>query len=323
MEVASRALTTSPITVLPDLVSLALFVRVAETRSITKAAEASHIALAAASRRISLLEHQYEVQLLERTARGAALTPAGRALLHRARQILSQADQLQSELSEYASGGKGHVRMQASESAISQFPPADLATFTEAAPQVVIALEQRFSGEIVQALREGATDVGVIMEGTPTEGLERYDYRTDQLVAVVPKGHSLRGRSIVFSTLLDYDFVCLENATALTRLLTDQAAVARKPLRARIQVHSFAGLCKMIEAGMGIGVLPEGGARPFAAAMQLRLLKLSDPWAMRHMYVCCREYKALPGIARKLVDHLKEVKDGADRGTLRNPRSGG
>jgi len=56
--------------VLPDLVSLALFVRVAETRSITKAAAASHIALAAASRRISLLEHHYGVKLLIRTARG-------------------------------------------------------------------------------------------------------------------------------------------------------------------------------------------------------------------------------------------------------------
>lgn len=258
---------------LPDLVSLALFVRVAETRSITKAAEASHIALAAASRRMTLLEHQYGVKLLTRTARGAELTPAGRAALHRARQILAQADQLKSDMSEYASGGKGHVRIQASASAISQFLPADLATFATLAPQVVIALEERFSGEIVQALREGATDVGV-----------------------------------VFSSLLDYDFVALESATAITRLLIDQAAVARKPLRARIQVHSFAALCKMIEAGLGIGVLPEGAAKPFVAAKQLRIVALSDPWAKRHMYVCVRDYESLPAIARKLVDHLRCTK---------------
>jgi DNA-binding transcriptional LysR family regulator len=296
---------------LPDLVSLALFARVAETRSITKAAEASHIALAAASRRISLLEHQYGVKLLERTARGAELTAAGRAMLHRARQILSQAQQLEGELSEYASGGKGHVRVHASESAISQFLPADLASFAQQAPHVVIALEERFSGEIVQALREGATDVGVIMEGTPMDGLAAFEYRTDQLAAVVPKRHPLRGRAVVFSSLLEYDFVALESGTALTRLLTDQAAVARKPLRARIQVHSFAALCKMIEAGMGVGVLPEGAARSFVAAMQLRLIRLSDPWATRHMYVCCREYQALPAIARKLVDHLRGAHSGA------------
>src|SRR5258708_28225616 len=94
---------------LPDLVSLALFVRVAETRSITKAAEASHIALAAASRRVSLLEHQYGVKLLTRTARGAELTPAGRAVLHPARQTLRPVDQLKSDMSEYATRGQGHL----------------------------------------------------------------------------------------------------------------------------------------------------------------------------------------------------------------------
>ena len=294
---------------LPDLVSLALFVRVAETRSITKAAEVSHIALAAASRRLSLLEHHYSVKLLERTARGAELTPAGRAVLHRARQILSQADQLRAEMSEYASGGKGHVRIQASASAISQFLPADLATFSAAAPQVVIALEERFSGEIVQALREGTTDIGVIMGGTPTDDLKCFEYKTDRLVAVVPKKLPLRSRSVVFSALLDYDFVTLENPTATTRLLVDQAALARKPLRARIQVHSFAALCKMIEAGLGIGVLPEGAAKPFVAAMQLRMVRLSDPWTRRRMVVCVRDYQLLPSIARKLVDHLTRAKD--------------
>jgi DNA-binding transcriptional LysR family regulator len=256
-----------------------------------------------------LLEHHYGVKLLDRTARGAELTPAGRAVVHRARQILSQVDQLKVEMSEYASGGKGHVRIQAGASAISQFLPADLASFSAAAPHVVIALEERFSGEIVQALREGATDIGVIMEGTPTDGLKCFDYKTDRLVAVVPKKLPLRNRSMLFSALLDYDFVTLEAATATTRLLVDQAALARKPLRARIQVHSFAALCKMIEAGLGIGVMPEGAARPFVAAMQLRLIKLSDAWTRRRMYVCVRDYALLPSIARKLVDHLTHAKD--------------
>ena len=211
-------------------------------------------------------------------------------------------------MAEYASGGKGHVRIQASASAISQFLPADLATFSAIAPQVVIALEERFSGEIVQAVREGATDIGVIMEGTPTDGLRCFDYKTDRLVAVVPKKLPLRSRSVLFSALLEYDFVTLENPTATTRLLVDQAALARKPLRARIQVHSFAALCKMIEAGLGVGVMPEGAARPFVAAMQLRLIRLSDPWTRRRMYVCVRDYELLPSIARKLVDHLTHGK---------------
>ena len=61
---------------LPDIDSLALFVRAGELRSLTKAAEASHIGLAAASRRIALLEHRFRTPLLERSSRGVEL-PCG------------------------------------------------------------------------------------------------------------------------------------------------------------------------------------------------------------------------------------------------------
>jgi len=292
--------------VLPDLVSLALFVRVAELRSITKAAQASHIAVAAASRRISLLEQQCGLKLLERTSRGVELTAAGKAVLHRARQILNQVDQVHADLAEHASGGRGHVRIQASASAISQFLPMDLAKFSARVPQAAIALEERFSGEIAQAVREGVADIGVIMEGTPVQDLQCFDYKVDRLVAVIPRAHPVRGRSIVFSSLLDYEFVGLEGATAITRLLTDQASVSKKPMRTRIQVHSFAALCKMIEAGFGVGVLPEGAARSFIASMRLRMVRLADEWARRQMHICVRDYALLSPVAQKLVDHLRQ-----------------
>ena len=50
---------------LPDLDSLALFVKAAETRNLTRAAESSFITVPAASRRLSLLEHQFKAQLFE------------------------------------------------------------------------------------------------------------------------------------------------------------------------------------------------------------------------------------------------------------------
>ena len=289
---------------LPDIVSLSLFARVAETHSITKAAEASHIAVAAASRRLSLLEHQFGVQLLVRTARGAELTPAGQAVLYHVRQILSQVNQMHAEVAEYAKGGKGHVRIQASASAISQYLPEDLASFSAAIPEAVIAMEERVSGEIVQALREGATDIGVVMEGVNMDGLDRFDYNVDQLVALVPKKHPVRGKRVSFSTLLDFDFVGLDNATAISRLLSDQAAVLHKPLRVRMETGSFATLCKMVESGLGIGVIPEGIARSFVAGMQLRLIRLNEAWVTRRMYICVRSHQALTPIARKLVNHL-------------------
>jgi DNA-binding transcriptional LysR family regulator len=288
----------------PDLSTLALFVRIAETRSITKAAQASHIALAAASRRVALLEGQLGVQLLFRSAKGVELTPAGNALLLHARRMLGQVDEMRAELADYTKGGKGLVRVHANTSALAQYLSQDLASFSAAHPAIKIAIEEHRSGAIVQAVQTGATDIGIVMEGAPTGNLQCFDYRTDTLVAVVPKRHPLRGRRVAFAKLLDYDFVGLESDTVISQLLAAAAVAAEKPLRLRVQLKGFDVVAKMIQAGLGIGVLPEGAARSFASPMGLRLVPLTDDWARRRMWVCVRDYPSLAASVRQLVDHL-------------------
>ena len=288
----------------PDLVSLALFVRIAEMHSITKAADASHIALAAASRRVTQLEEQYGVQLLNRGARGVELTPAGSALLSHALKLLGQADEMSAELSDFTKGGKGLVRIHANASALAQHLPEDIAAFCESHPAVKVAIEEHRSGAIVLALRSGSADIGIVMEGASIEGLQSFDYRTDTLVAVLPRNHALRGKHVAFSRLLAYDFVGLESDTVISRLMAAAAVAEGKPLRLRMQLKGFDVVARMIQAGLGIGLLPEAVARTFARSMKLRVVPLTDSWARRHMWICVKDYGALPASARRLVDHL-------------------
>ena len=288
----------------PDLSSLALFIRVAELKSITKAAGASHIALAAASRRVAQLEEQFGVQLLYRTAKGVEPTPAGNALLYHARQMMRRADEMRAELSDYTKGGKGLVRVQANTSALAQFLSQDLASFSAAHPAIKVSLEEQRSGAIVLALHAGTTDIGIVMEGTPTDELQCFEYSSDTLVAVLPRRHPLRGKRVAFKKLLDYDFVGLESDTMISQLLAARAAAEEKPLRLRVQLKGFDVVAKMIQAGLGVGVLPQTAAKSFAGPMGLRLVPLTDEWAKRRMLVCVRQYATLPATARQLVDHL-------------------
>lgn len=289
----------------PDLSSLALFVRVAETKSITKAAAASHIALAAASRRITQLEDQFGVELLRRSARGVDLTAAGEALLFHARQMMEQVDQMRAEISDYTMGAKGMVRMQANASALAQYLPEDLAAFSASHPAIKVSLGEERSSAIVSALLAGTTDVGIVMEGAEgADALQRFDYRDDTLVAVVPVKHPVRAKSLAFEKLLDYDFVGLESNTVISRICAHQAALAGKPLRLRMQVKSFDVVARLVQAGLGIGVLPEAAVHAFARPMGLRAVRLTDPWSRRRMDVAVRQYDALPAAARQLVDHL-------------------
>ncbi len=287
---------------LPDLVSLALFLRAVETHSLSKAADQSHLALAAASRRIALLEHRYGVPLLYRSSKGVTPTPAGVALATHARRMIDEVDKLRATMADYAKGVKGHLRIQANTSAITQFLPQDLAKFAIEYPDLKLELEENRSREIVNALREGRTDVGVVMDGVDREGLTSFPYHRDRLVAVVPRGHELRAHKAEFAQLLQYDIVGLDASAAMMRLLSDAASGSQQPLRLRMQVRSFEAVCKLVQAGMGIGVLPEVAARDFAPVMRLRLVRLSDPWADRGMFVCVRDIETLPAAGRKLVE---------------------
>jgi DNA-binding transcriptional LysR family regulator len=288
----------------PDLASLALFVRIAEMRSITKAARASHIALAAASRRIQQLEEQLGVQLLRRSARGVELTPAGTVVLARAHGMLAQADEMRAEVADYSKGAKGLVRIHANASALAQYLPGDLASFSSAHPEIKLTLEEERSGAIVEAVRKGTADVGIVMEGAEAAGLQIFEYRTDLLCAVVPRRHPVKERKIAFARLLEHDFVGLESNTVISRLMLDEAARAGKPLRLRVQVKSFDVVARLVQAGLGIGILPEDAANAFARPMGLRFVSLTDTWAARRMYVGVKSHASLSAPAKRLVDHL-------------------
>ena len=141
-----------------DPVSLQLFVAVVETGSIAAASEREHLAAAAVSRRVAELEEQLDTPLLIRHARGVEPTAAGFALRDLARQALHLLDDLPAQLRDYATGVRGQVRVFANISSITQFLPADLASFARAHPGVRIRLEESNSLDTVRAIAETGVD---------------------------------------------------------------------------------------------------------------------------------------------------------------------
>jgi Transcriptional regulator len=289
---------------LPDLTSLALFVRTVESGSLSKAAELSHIALSAASRRIAMLEDDFNVKLLTRTSRGAAPTPAGEALVFHARQMLREADRLKIDLSDYAKGLRGIIRLFASTSALTQYVPKALASFSLSNPDIKIEVQERLSREVIDALKNGIADIGVAFpDDNHANGVRCCPYKVDHLVAVMPYARSVNAETVSFAELLDLDLVVLESNTAMLGLLEKAAAQEGKPLRIRVQVKSFEAICALIDAGLGIGVLPAVAAQSFGNRLRLKLVPLSDSWAARQMYVCVRD-EPLPATVQRLLDHL-------------------
>lgn len=288
-----------------DFTTLKVFIAIADERSLTKAAEREHLALAAVSKRVSDLESQLGINLLYRQPKGVELTPAGHALLHHARTVMDNLEQMSADLSEFSDGVKGHVRIHANTSAVIEFLPEDLSTFTQLHPEVKIDLEERVSSETIRAVREGLTDIGIFAGHIPADDLQVFTYRHDQLVLVTPHDHPLATRSsVALRETVGYDFIGLQQDASLHSLLQHSVHHLGASLRLRIQVRSFEAICRMIHTGMGIGVLPEIAVRTYLPALNVQMVNLTDDWARREIKIAVRSIDALSVTAKQMLEHL-------------------
>ncbi|HSV77875.1 MAG TPA: LysR substrate-binding domain-containing protein [Ramlibacter sp.] len=290
-----------------DLTSLQLFVAVCELGSIGRAAEREYIAASAVSKRLSDLEATLQTPLLYRHTRGVDLTPAGESLLHHARSVLFSLEKMQAELSEYAEGVRGHVRIHANISAIVQFLPEDLGDFTREHPNVKIDLEEHLSSEVLRAVQEGTADVGICNLAVGNgHALQSVPYRQDELVLIVPRRHPLTGReAVAFEETLEYDHVGLHSNSSIYLAMREAAVAAGRAIRLRIHVTGLDAMCRMIDNGLGVGVMPRRAFELMHQVGDLACVRLTDAWASRAIRLVARDFSTLPLTARLLVDHLR------------------
>jgi DNA-binding transcriptional LysR family regulator len=289
-----------------DLTDLRLFCEVVDAGSITAGAEKSALALAAASTRIRNMEAVLGAPLLARSRQGVTPTPAGRMLLKHARSILGQAARMREDLSAFAGGLSGEVKLLANTNALTEFLPEALSSFLAAHPHVSVDLEERLSDEIVGLVAEGVADVGIVAGTVEVGALQTYPFRSDRFVVVTAADHPLarRGR-ISFAEVLDQDFVGLERSASLQRFLTAKAAREGRPLKLRVQLRSFDAVCRLVECGVGVGVVPQTTAARATRTMALGVVDLTDDWAPRELKIAVRADEALRPYAQELVQALR------------------
>ena len=277
-----------------------------EAGSITQGAARAHLALAAASTRIRNMEDAIGAPLLIRNRQGVTPTQAGRTLLQHARTILAQAERLREDLGAYSGGFFSQVRILSNTNALTEFLPDVLSSFLAAHPHVSIDLEERLSDEIVGLVGEGVGDIGIVAGTVDTSRLVTFPFRSDRFVLVVGRDHPLARRDkVAFADVLDYDFVGLDRASALQRFLADKASRIGRPLKLRVQLRSFDGVCRLVERNAGIGIVPETTMRWAARSMAIKPVDLTDTWALRDLTICVRDVASLPPFARQLVEHMR------------------
>ncbi|QTL01856.1 LysR family transcriptional regulator [Aquabacter sp. L1I39] len=287
-----------------DLGTLDLFVLVCETGSIARAAARGNIAASALSRRICELERLLGGPLLVRHARGVRPTDLGAQVLEHGVDILVEVERLRIALGEFSQGVRGRVRLAASASAVEQFLPADLAAFAADHPEIRIALHQSSSQEVARAVLAGEADLGICGESETAVHLPSRPYRAERLVLVTRLDHPLADRpDVAFAETLDFEQVGMRGSSTVQINLNREAREARRALRQRVEVNSLSAMCRMIECGMGIGVMASGAFQALGKT-GLAAIPLTDPWASRTLNLYAVDFVRLPAPARRLADAL-------------------
>jgi len=288
-----------------DIPSLEAFVAAVEEKSLSKAAQRENLVTSAVSKRITDLEHHLDKTLLSRHGRGVEPTAAGILLYQHAKSLLRNLRLTENLLHEFANDGKAKLRLLVNPSSILQFLPQQMASFFKTHTGLRIDLVECHSYDIPRLIAEDAGDIGIYHADLPAPGVLSYPYKQDRVGLVVPNGHPLSQRESLFlEEALDYDLLGYFPRHSLDSFLAYVGPTLSRPPNVNLQVSNFETRCRMIQEGLGIGVVPEQIAASYLQPMGLQLLHLKDSWAQRQFYICVKSIDAQQPLIRELLDAL-------------------
>jgi DNA-binding transcriptional LysR family regulator len=180
----------------------------------------------------------------------------------------------------------GLLRLFASATAIVGSLPERLSAFCKKYPAVEIALHEHISEEVVRACLDDRADIGVGVGMSVPNALDSWHFDFDPLIVILPLDHALAAkRKLHMADLGPYPLVTIRTGGALDRLLHDRFLESNTPVRTSVSVTSFDAVCRMVEAGLGISVIPRRAAEAFTGKGRFIRRVLDEPWINRDLRI--------------------------------------
>lgn len=285
---------------------LRVFRAAAQELNFSRAGDAVGLTQPAVSRSILELEVQLGLKLLDRTTREVVLTEAGASLAARLDRVLDELDQTLQDVSGMASGRRGKVRVASSPTLSAHLMPACIAACTRREPDIELVLLDRVQQDVLDSVRGGEVDFGVVIEPSSADDLQAETILVDPFVLVVPADHALAGRQEVrWAELAERPLVLLDHSSGSRRLIDDALRAHGVVPRVAQQLGHPTTVFRMIEAGIGIGVMPALAAAPQALA-PLRVLPLA-PRVQRRVMLVHRRNRVPSPLAQRVWRLIADV----------------
>ena len=285
---------------------LRVFQAVAEGRNFSRAGDRIGLTQPAVSRSIVELEAQLGLKLLDRTTREVVLTEAGQSLALRLDRVLDELDQALAEVHGMAGARRGKVRVASSPTLSANLMPACIAECARRDPDIELVLLDRIQQDVLDSVRAGEVDFGVVVEPPATDDLHCEAILDDPFCLVMPPGHRLAARaSVRWSVLEGEPLVLLDHASGSRRLIDEALARHGARCEVRQQVGHPTTAFRMVEQGIGISVMPAMAMPPMGLpALVVRPLV---PKVQRSIMLVHRRNRAPAPLAQRVWELIAET----------------
>jgi DNA-binding transcriptional LysR family regulator len=241
-----------------EIRQLKAFVAIAETGTFTAAAERVHVTQAAISMQIRQLEREAGAKLFVRAPRRVILTEAGEKLLERAQAILREHDAGLRELAALTGAEQGRLRIGSASAMVSGDPlPQILKQLRKLHTGVETSVASGTSEDLVKRLLKGELDAAFVSLPVDARGIQTEVLNEDFLVAIASPRHPLAKQKVVSAYALAGEKLILGERGGNTRRLIDQFFTrAGVTLKVTMELSRLAAIKRMVEADMGVGIVP-------------------------------------------------------------------
>ncbi|KOR89669.1 LysR family transcriptional regulator [Paenibacillus solani] len=287
-----------------DLNYLHTFREVAARQSFTKAAEELGYAQSSVTTQVQKLEMDYGVKLFERYGRGLRLTKSGEELLKYAIQMLELYHQSKEKLTKQ---GGGTLSIGAIDSLAAYFLPSVIHQLRTKHEDLIIRLQPDREDSIVNKVREGEYDLGLILENKPQDSsLNWISIREEPLLLIARPDHPLLAEPVIeLEQLADAEWIMTEDSCNYRLMLEKVLRASGIPLRIGLELGNPEAIKRYVMSGTGISLLPRMVAEEEIKRGELAILPFTHPDIRLDIQIVVHPKKWLSHSLRDAIELLK------------------
>jgi len=277
------------------------FLEVARLGSFSRAATTLYRSQPTLSQQIRMLEREYGEKLFDRDYKTVRLTPAGVTLRRYAEDIVSLRAEAIEQIGQCKHSPHGSLQIGTNDATCLYVLPPALASFRRLYPSVQVSIYRNFSHKIMEKVREGAVEVGIVSLPRVDKTMEVIPIFSSELKVVLPAGHPLLKKEAVTPGEISYYPLLLPKVGRTRRMIDSLLRPYRKSLQISMELASVEVIKKFVCAGIGISLLPEAFAQTEIASGTLGLVPLQGRKIYRELGLVYRRSGSLSAPARGFI----------------------